>query len=161
MEQTIREMILQADDERNLDLIYCVKEILDKFSSTHNCPLDWRHIGAALADNTRQIHRCMRIWNYTILQTWRGDAIAVKRTYYKDRYNDNKVWEVTKLKGGYYLRQYICGEQFGKGLRTTKKFIQSLGIFDFEIKKRKRCQPCVKPQKVTLSGTVTLFNVPY
>ena len=50
MEQTIREMVLQADSERNLDLICCVKEILDEFSSTHNCPLDWRHIGAALAE---------------------------------------------------------------------------------------------------------------
>ena len=58
--------------------------------------------------------------------------MAVKRTYYKDKYNDNKVWEVAKLKGGYYLRQYICGEQFGNGLRTTKKFIQSLDILDFE-----------------------------
>lgn len=58
--------------------------------------------------------------------------MAVKRTYYKDRYNDDKVWEVVKLSGGYCLRQYICGEQFGKGLRTTKKFIRSLGIFDFE-----------------------------
>lgn len=50
MEQTIREMVLQADDERNLDLICCVKEILDGFSSIHNCPLDWQRIGAALAD---------------------------------------------------------------------------------------------------------------
>ena len=50
MEQTIKEIILQADDERNLDLICCVKEILDEFSSTYNCPLDWQHIGAALAD---------------------------------------------------------------------------------------------------------------
>lgn len=58
--------------------------------------------------------------------------MAVWRMYYKDKYNSNKVWEVVKLSGGYYLRQYVCGEQFGKGLRTTKKFIQSLGILDFE-----------------------------
>ena len=57
----------------------------------------------------------------------------VKRTYYRDRYNCNKVWEVAKLNGGYYLRQYICGSQIGRGLRTTKKFIQSLGILDFEV----------------------------
>lgn len=37
----------------------------------------------------------------------------VKRTYYKDRYNDNKVWEVVKLSRGYYLRQYICGKRKG------------------------------------------------
>ena len=57
----------------------------------------------------------------------------VKRTYYRDRYNCNKVWEVVKLNGGYYLRQYICGSQIGRGLRTTKKFIQSLGILDLEV----------------------------
>ncbi len=56
----------------------------------------------------------------------------VKRTFFKDRYNSSKVWEVVKLRGGYYLRQYICGRQQGKGLRTTKKFIQSIGIFEFE-----------------------------
>lgn len=56
----------------------------------------------------------------------------IRRTFFKDRYNGNKVWEVAKLSGGYYLRQYICGRQQGKGLRTTKKFIQSIGIFEFE-----------------------------
>lgn len=56
----------------------------------------------------------------------------IKRTFYKDKWNSQKVWEVTKLSGGFYLRQYICGEQWGKGLKTTKRFIQSLGIFDFE-----------------------------
>ena len=59
--------------------------------------------------------------------------MAVSRIYYRDRYNSNKVWEVAKLKGGYYLRQYVCGKQMGRGLRTTKKFIRSLGIFDFEV----------------------------
>lgn len=90
MEQTIRDIIMQADDEGNLDLIYYVSEILNEFASTQ------------------------------------------KRTYCKDRYNDNKVWEVAKLKVGYYLRQYVCREQFGKGLRTTKKYIQSLGLFQRE-----------------------------
>lgn len=50
MEETMKGIIAQADDERNFDLIRWVKDILDEFSSTHNCPLDWRHIGAALAD---------------------------------------------------------------------------------------------------------------
>lgn len=56
----------------------------------------------------------------------------VKRTFYKDRWNENKVWEVAELIGGYYLRQYVCGKQWGRGLRTTKRFIQSIGIFDYE-----------------------------
>ena len=68
MEQTIREMILQADDERNLDLICCVKEILDEFSSTHNCPLDWQHIGAALADEypvDSWVYENLGLYNFT------------------------------------------------------------------------------------------------
>lgn len=56
-----------------------------------------------------------------------------ERTYYRDKYNSNKIWEVVKLNGGYYLRQYICGRQTGRGLRTTKKFICSLGILNFKI----------------------------
>lgn len=58
--------------------------------------------------------------------------MAVKRTFYQDQWNSNKVWEVAQLAGGYYLRQYICGQQAGKGLRTTKKFIQEIGIFEFK-----------------------------
>lgn len=58
--------------------------------------------------------------------------MAVKRAFYQDRWNENKVWEVAQLVGGYYLRQYVCGEQWGRGVRTTKKFIKSLGIMEFE-----------------------------
>ena len=42
--------------------------------------------------------------------------MAVHRIYYRDRYNSNKVWEVVNLEGGYYLRQYVCGKQMGRGL---------------------------------------------
>ena len=42
--------------------------------------------------------------------------MAVKRTFYRDRWNDRKVWEVVKLRGGFYLRQYINGKQFGRGI---------------------------------------------
>ncbi len=56
----------------------------------------------------------------------------VWKVYYRDRYNTKKIWEVVKLSGGYYLRQYVSGRQIGKGLRTTKKFISDIGIFGFE-----------------------------
>ena len=49
MEDTIREIIMQADDERNFDLIRWVKDILYEFASTYNCPADWRWIGKGLA----------------------------------------------------------------------------------------------------------------
>lgn len=58
--------------------------------------------------------------------------MAVSRKFYKDKWNTNKVWEVVKMAGGYYLRQYIKGRQFGRGIKTSKKFIESIGIFDFE-----------------------------
>lgn len=58
--------------------------------------------------------------------------MAVQRIFYQDRWNENKVWEVAQMVGGYYLRQYVCGEQWGRGVRTTKKFIKSLGILEFE-----------------------------
>lgn len=55
------------------------------------------------------------------------------RTFYQDPWNANKIWEVVKLSGGYYLRQYIKGIQYGKGLRTTKRYITSIGIFGFKM----------------------------
>lgn len=52
-------------------------------------------------------------------------SLTVKREFYRDRYNQNKVWEVARLAGGYYLRQYVKGQQFGTGLRTSRKFIET------------------------------------
>ena len=58
--------------------------------------------------------------------------MAVQRTFYQDRWNEKKVWEVANVVGGYYLRQYIGGKQFWNGIKTSKKFIESIGIFEFE-----------------------------
>lgn len=55
----------------------------------------------------------------------------VQRTFYQDPWNTKKVWEVAKLSHGFYLRQYISGEQFGKGLRASKRFIRDIGILGF------------------------------
>lgn len=49
MGKIIREMVMQADDEKNFDLIRSVKDILDEFAFTCSCPSDWRYIGAELA----------------------------------------------------------------------------------------------------------------
>ena len=54
------------------------------------------------------------------------------RNYYKDRYNPSKVWEVTKLKGGYYLKQYIKGKQMGRGVKTSKSYLNQVGILEFD-----------------------------
>lgn len=58
--------------------------------------------------------------------------MAISRKFYKDRWNENKVWEVVRMVGAYYLRQYVCGTQVGPGLRTSKKWIASLGILEFQ-----------------------------
>lgn len=57
----------------------------------------------------------------------------IKRTFYIDRYNKCKVWEVAILKGGYYLRQYIKGKQLGRGIKVNKKFLTNIGILDYEV----------------------------
>lgn len=49
----------------------------------------------------------------------------------KDRYNDFKEWEIIKLSGGYYLKQYVKGKQFGRGFRTSKRYIEN--ILDIKI----------------------------
>ena len=55
------------------------------------------------------------------------------RTLYQDKYNPKKTWEVTSISHGFYLKQFICGKQFGRGLRTTREYIQSIGILDMKI----------------------------
>lgn len=56
----------------------------------------------------------------------------MKRIIVQDKYNNIKSWEVTKLSGGFYLKQFIDGKQFGSGIRTTKKWIES--ILEIKIK---------------------------
>lgn len=49
MKDIIIEMIAQAEDERNLDLISSIRDLIDKLSGTFNCPSNWRDIGGELA----------------------------------------------------------------------------------------------------------------
>ena len=57
----------------------------------------------------------------------------MKRTYYRDKWNHRKVWEVTELSHGIYLRQYINMWQFGRGVRTNKKKLAEIGIAEMEV----------------------------
>ncbi|MGL4864350.1 MAG: hypothetical protein ACRDDH_02980 [Cetobacterium sp.] len=50
----------------------------------------------------------------------------MKRIIVQDKYNDIKTWEVTKSSGGFYLKQFMDEKQFGSGIRTTKKWIESI-----------------------------------
>ena len=45
----------------------------------------------------------------------------------KDKYNDNKVWIIIRTKcRHYYFAQEICGKQYCKKVRTTKKHLHEL-----------------------------------
>lgn len=73
------------------------------------------------------------VYNIVTIDISKGSVeYMVERSYYLDRYNFRKIWEVSKLKGGYYLRQYINGKQFGKGIKTSRKYIEQIGILDFD-----------------------------
>lgn len=56
----------------------------------------------------------------------------IKRVNYQDAYNPLKVWQVSHLKGGFYLKQFIAGVQVHGGLRCTKEYIRSIGILSFK-----------------------------
>ncbi len=76
MEQTIREIITQADDERNFDLIRWVKDILDEFSSAYNCPPDWQCIGAVLADEypaDSWVYENLELYNFVEIREGGGE----------------------------------------------------------------------------------------
>ena len=49
MKEIIMGMIQQAEDERNLDLISSVRDLIGKFATTFNCPSNWRSIGIEVA----------------------------------------------------------------------------------------------------------------
>lgn len=52
---------------------------------------------------------------------------------YQDPYNENKTWQVIKMKGVYYLKQFICGRQYSRGARCTKAWLAHIGIFEMKI----------------------------
>lgn len=57
----------------------------------------------------------------------------MKRTYYLDKYNNKKIWEVTELSHRIYLRQYISGRKFGRGVRTNKAKLKDIGITEMKV----------------------------
>lgn len=57
----------------------------------------------------------------------------VQRVFYQDKYNCLKTWEIVKMKGAFYIRQYIKGVQTGKGQRVTKAWLKQLNILNFQV----------------------------
>ena len=67
MEQTIRLMIEQAETEENYSLIGYVKQLIDEFATTINCPSNWRDIGEELAEEYKDnswVYDELELWNY-------------------------------------------------------------------------------------------------
>ena len=67
MEQTIRNMINQAETEENYSLIEYARQIVDELATTINCPSNWRNIGEKLADeydSDSWVYENMELWNY-------------------------------------------------------------------------------------------------
>ena len=67
MEKTIRLMIEQAETEENYSLIGYVKQLLDEFASTINCPCNWRKLGTELTkeyDSSSWVYEKLELWNY-------------------------------------------------------------------------------------------------
>ena len=67
MEDIIREMIWQAEKEDNCQLIRYVKQLIDEFATTINCPSNWRSIGEELAEEYKDntwVYDELELWNY-------------------------------------------------------------------------------------------------
>lgn len=67
MEQIIRLMIEQAETEENYSLIGYVKQLIDKFATTINCPSNCRDIGSKLAeeyDCSTWVWEELELWNH-------------------------------------------------------------------------------------------------
>lgn len=67
MYEIIKSMIKQAESEENYSLIGNVKELIDKFAETINCPSDWRDIGNRLSkeyDCSTWIYEELELWNH-------------------------------------------------------------------------------------------------
>lgn len=73
----------------------------------------------------------------TTLKTKRKSKEGIKRRFFRDKYNDKKIWEVAYLKGTYLIRQYLENNDsayhlLGRGSRRNKKELIELGLLGFE-----------------------------
>lgn len=67
VEETIRNMIVQAEQEENYSLIEYAKQIVDELAGTINAPSNWKDIGEKLAkeyDCSTWVYEEMELWNY-------------------------------------------------------------------------------------------------
>lgn len=65
MKEAIKKIIEQAEAEKNYSLLEYVKQIIDIFATTVNCPTNWISIGEELEEEYRD-----KDWIYDGLQLW-------------------------------------------------------------------------------------------
>lgn len=67
MEQIIIDMIEQASETSNYQLIGYVSDLISEFATTVNCPSNWRNIGEELATKYYEdtwVYEQLELWNY-------------------------------------------------------------------------------------------------
>ena len=67
MEQIIIDMIEQASETSNYQLIRYVSDLISEFATTINCPSNWRNIGETLAETYGEeswVYEELELWNY-------------------------------------------------------------------------------------------------
>ena len=67
METIILDIIKKAEVNKDYELLYYVKKMLDEFARTVNCPLSWKEMGATIASlyNTESwIYEELELWNH-------------------------------------------------------------------------------------------------
>lgn len=84
MEETIRKMIKQAETEKNITLIGYVKELLDEFAVTINCPNEWSDLGMELVkeyDSDSWVYEKLQLWEYVDETDYRSHPSAENGDY--------------------------------------------------------------------------------
>lgn len=67
MEQIIIDMIEQASETSNYQLIGYVSDLISEFATTINCPSNWRNIGEELVTKYYEdtwVYEQLELWNY-------------------------------------------------------------------------------------------------
>lgn len=67
MEQIIANMVKQAEETMDYNLIDCTKDLIEEFSRTSNCPSNWRRIGEELAEEYGEdswVYENLELWNH-------------------------------------------------------------------------------------------------
>ena len=71
MKNTIKRLIRFADTVEDFDtrerLLTEVKDLINEFATTYNCPSNWRNIGEELAEEYKDnidIYEALHLWEY-------------------------------------------------------------------------------------------------